>query len=381
MILALTMVAHDFLMAFSESIFGVGIDVSVIFAILYLAYKHVFYGLRLRISYGRIVVIIGFLGVVTASLVFGPFLKLEEAYFLPLFKIIIYCIFLVLFISYANLSKEGINEFVRCFVLLNSVIGCLYIGFVLGAQFGFEFDIPSLKYYSSSSITRVALIYNEPLYCGLNFILALCLALHYSKVHAFVIIVAGVMTFSVLTYVALTFVLINIAGARGRKFLTISFWIRCFIIIGIIVALLLNSERGLSLLDLSDGSTRQRIAILVAAFSLFTDYPFLGMGWGVSEEYIASSLGVFGSSVWMENPGHTNVVTLILADIGIVGFLFVSVIVFRSYYGQPNNSQIRNLIIIMLIFLAGMASLLIPILWLIIGLALSEAKLPLKRIR
>jgi hypothetical protein len=189
------------------------------------------------------------------------------------------------------------------------------------------------------------------------------------------------MTFSALTYVAITLLIMNTASARGNNVLNFSFWIRCFIGIGIVVALLLYSERGASMLDLSDGSMRQRIAILAASFSLFIDYPLLGMGWGISQEYIASALGVFGSSVWMEDPGHTNIISLILADLGIVGFVFISVIVFRSYYSQPNNSPIRTLIIMMLVFLAGMASLLTPILWLIIGLALSKAKLPEKRFR
>ena len=83
-------------------------------------------------------------------------------------------------------------------------------------------------------------------------------------------------------------------------------------------------------MSFADGSTKIRLAIIIAQLSIFMDNLALGVGIGNSRYYLDLYLDAFISSVWMREIQPQSILILLLGEFG----LFLSALLILIFYAN-----------------------------------------------
>jgi O-antigen ligase len=202
------------------------------------------------------------------------------------------------------------------------LICSLYIVQVVLANLGVSFNLEHLiKYYPEHGIVRCALIFNEPLFMGLNFLLAVSLS-EYINRGRFVLVLFCIgifLSFSISAWL-LMFLYFFVRNFSVNYYQVRFYAILIFGVISLVMLFLVFEDRILNIFSLRDGSTRIRIALTFASIDMFLDHWLLGVGVGNSGQLMSQYENEYFSSINMVLTYSTNLYLSVLSESGILGF-------------------------------------------------------------
>ena len=263
-----------------------------------------------------IVFLVFFVSILILSIASAILMGLAVSLF-PVFKIILLGFVWALLTNHVGRQQERLIKLVQAIDFYMLPLAVIYPILVIVVNFIEIQNGLFIKSYVGSGPVRAAFVFNEPVDMGLYFCLFSLIRgfLFQVDYKVFIYLVASLASLSLGTYLIwitiAIYLLVNLTGS-SRLF---------FIAFGLAIGLVLYNfvgERISLAVALSDGSARQRIAILIAGFSILQEYPF-GVGWGSGAELLRSHLSYFKSAVWMEGFGFTSFYSLVAAELGVFG--------------------------------------------------------------
>lgn len=279
---------------------------------------------------------------------------------LSLVKLSFYFLFALLFFSILE-YEHNLKIFLNFTIKIMLIICVIYIFIVAFVNVTpVNFDLNFLKVYNEHGLVRVALIFNEPLLMSLYFSLAATFSvyLHYKK--SFVLFFLGtVLTFSMtglfLVFTLLFFFLIKRLSIKQFMILGTIFIVSFFYLIFTLFADRLNS-----ILLLTDGSTRIRIASAYASIMMFLENPLFGVGFGNSKFLIEDYSGLFKSSFQHIDLKPANGYFLLLSEIGLIGFFIFFI---SNIFSIIRHKNFCAPLVIVCVYFISSAIMLLPIIF------------------
>lgn len=277
-------------------------------------------------------------------------------------------------LNYISLSVMRLLLYVSCSVILTTYFlqnrlhwhkvqqsYCLFmVGFsvcyiFLFTLFNFteSLSLHWLKVFPSGEFNRIALLLDEPVDVGIYLVFALVLMYQNSvpNLLKFITLIAAICTFSMGALILLSSLGLYIYAPR--KLSVRAMFMLLFMSILVMGIVFLNYDRVSTIFSVSDGSTRIRLALMIAGLAMALDNP-LGVGWGNGSELLLSYLGLLGSSVWMENVGFTSFWVLLAAELGFLSVLSISIyFIFVIFKYKERNLNITILYIVIFGFISA----------------------------
>lgn len=282
-----------------------------------------------------------------------------------LFHFLIYVMFFLLFSN-----SEKITLTIKFFTKLLSIYAVVYIALYLAANLGVRFDFFTFKYYESG---RFIFLFNEPLNAGFALLIALYFSLRTSNIIQIILITIALLFVQSFTFQLLGLLLIIYSYRELIQKKTIQYLsVVLFPFLGYML-FNLYSQRFQSIISLSEGSTRVRIAQLLRDIDIIKNNFFLGVGHGNSSQMTFEYLNEFSSSLSNYELNYSNTLFEIFTGSGFFGFLFALLFFNRILFG---NNIVK--LLLFLLFLTN-GFFLYPLLWFFLIFLYQESRLSQKK--
>ncbi|WP_415902808.1 O-antigen ligase family protein [Neptuniibacter sp. QD29_5] len=237
-------------------------------------------------------------------------------------------------------SENNVFLFQKAMVDIGVFVGIVYVLIVFLANYGFELNLLSSKFYYQHGLVRIAFFWNEPLLMGFYFAAISRVAwFNEREVVSNFLLVASIAS---LSFSGLIFALVSyVSRYRFYEYLSDCKRLASILFIICTVCLVFYSvlgERVSDIVNLQDSSLRIRLAMIVASLNVFMEYPIFGIGWGESGKIIHQYITVFSSAFGNSSPKPQSVWLLMLSEIGLYGVIMFLIGLFYLIENKRSSS-------------------------------------------
>ena len=277
-----------------------------------------------------------------SSVNYGHFNELSFLHFVVyiVFSYLLYISFLVGVLSIQNVGQVFVN--------INVLIAVAYIFFVVFHNVtGTEALFPMVKIYPEHSMVRVSFIYNEPLLMGLYFISALAFSeqLGMAGYKTKLLILGVLCSLSVSSFLLLAVYFSYKLLSSGNRLSIARIWyLLALSIIGVSLLAYMLGDRLDNILNLSDGSTRMRLSMMLSSLAIIEDYPLIGVGLGNSTIEMSKYTNEFSSSLNQDVAYSSNLYLSIFSEVGFAGGSLFMLALWFVYSRAKSLDKIRKIL-------------------------------------